>query len=82
MTDRCLPPLSLSLSLNLCLYLQGEGELQVGLREARRGQQDLIGAKDPLGALSRRQQDRKREREKTKEKMSGVQGKKDWKDYC
>lgn len=45
------------------LYLQGEGELQVGLRQPRRGQQDLVGAQDPLGALRRRREERhKKER--------------------
>lgn len=42
------------ISLNLCSYLEGEGELQIGLRQSCWGQQDLIGAQDPLGALKTR----------------------------
>lgn len=41
------------LSLNFSLYLQREGELEVGLRQSCGGQQDLVGAQDPLGALWR-----------------------------
>lgn len=51
-------------SPNPRLYLQGEGELQVGLRQPRRGQQDLVGAQDPLGALRRRQKERDTEKER------------------
>lgn len=66
-------------SVNLCLYLQGEGELQVGLCQPCWGQQDLIGAQDPLGALSRRQTEERR-RENTKERTSWGQGRKAGKD--
>lgn len=52
-----------------CLYLQGEGELQVGLRQPRRGQQDLVGAQDPLGALRRRRKERHKRRERREWKM-------------
>lgn len=34
------------------VYLQREGELQVGLRQAGRRQKDLVGAQDPLGTLN------------------------------